>query len=126
MAPITSSDSLGITVLVLIVVFSVLTSLAVWGRFWSRSAKKIAPAANDHAILIALVGHQLFFSSISCIGSQMLLSQVFTWGMTILNVVGCTAAAYGQHEQFVTNRELVILAKVSQIQVNLTERQKVD
>lgn len=46
--------------------------------------------------------------------------------MTILNVVGCTAAAYGQHEQFVTNRELVILAKVSQTQVNLTERQKVD
>ena len=75
MAPITSSDSLGITVLVLLVVFSVLTSLAVWGRFWSRSAKKVSPAANDHAILIALVRHQLSFSSISCIGSQMLLTR---------------------------------------------------
>lgn len=55
MAPITSSDSRGISVLALIVLFTLVASLAVWGRFWSRSAKKVSPAANDYVIFIALV-----------------------------------------------------------------------
>lgn len=72
MAPINSSDKLGISVLVLIILFTVLASVTVWGRFWSRYTKKISPAANDYVILVALVRLQSLSSGISALAYRCL------------------------------------------------------
>ncbi len=125
MAPITSSDSRGIAVLVLIVLFTIAASLAVWGRFWSRSAKKVSLAASDHVILIALVRTPVALSScVFCLELTDACNQIFTWGFAILNIVGCTLAAYGQHIQVVTAGELHVLGKVRQTKAIAEKKDK--
>ena len=62
MANIDSSDDLGTTTIVLLILFTFLASLTVWARFWSRSTKKMSPGADDYVVLTGLVGLPMLFS----------------------------------------------------------------
>ena len=55
MARIPSADVMGTREFIVIMVFGILSTLFVIGRFWARWARKVQIAANDYVILVALV-----------------------------------------------------------------------
>jgi len=55
MAPVSSSDSMAIRLLVICFVFPSLATVAVFGRFWARHIKNTHLKANDYLVLVALV-----------------------------------------------------------------------
>ena len=55
MAPVSGSDSMGIRVIVIGVVFSIVAVAAVTARFWARRLRKATLQTNDYLILAALV-----------------------------------------------------------------------
>lgn len=77
MANIDSSDDLGTTTIVFLILFNFLASLTVWARFWSRSTKKMSPGADDYVVLTGLVGLPMLFSVTSTVAYHCFLSGLF-------------------------------------------------
>lgn len=82
---------MGLRELAVIIIFTILATLVVVGRFWARWARKTKIAANDYLVLAALV---------------------FTWGVTVDAIVGCFKAGTGKHVEDVTKDELLVTAKL--------------